>query len=302
MQLNLAIVDALSEVFRQHGINPITVDFARLIATDKVLTERFDGDTSLSQQVFDLCFPRAPAGEIYYHYTTVAALKEIVSMREFNLYPLSTRLSEDEFRSFCSDYGLDGFIARDANDPPFYYQLCEDLFYASLSERDSRHLWNVFANQGRGVRIGLRISPVAERSNFRRIRYEDMRTRILVGDLDCALKPFGLTFVPRGLSRYAAFYLPSDYSVEEEVRLLVKRVTIDGFERTSPWDRVRRDANGTEYLPISLDGADTFCTMRLEEVVIGDASKAPEIRDILQAQPEYVSRAKLMHRSDLNTI
>lgn len=294
MQIGQTLIDALSSVFRQHGIDPMTIDFSRLISTERVVTEKFDGETDLSQLIFDLNFPRAPSGGIYYHYTTTIALKGIIETGEFRLYSLSNRLSEDEFRSFCIDYGLNGYMARDEADAqPFYYSLCSDLFYTSLTERDNSHLWNVFGDQGRGARIGLKIAPVAERSHLRRIRYGDIRVNILIGDLDRALEPHGLKFVPRGLSRYAAFYLPDEYNVEAEVRLLAKRVTVEGFE--TPWGRVRTDESGYEYLPLSLDATDPFCAMTVEEVVLGDWGQMSAVKDLLEAQP-YMSSANLARR------
>jgi hypothetical protein len=301
MQIGQILINALSSVFRQHGIDPRTIDFSRLISTERVITEKFDGETGLSQLIFDINFPRAQSGGIYYHYTTTTALQGIIETGEFRLYSLSNRLSEDEFRSFCIDYGLNGYTARDeAAAQPIYYRLCSDLFYTSLTERDSPHLWNVFADQGRGARISLKIAPVAERSHLRRIRYGDIRNNILIGDLNRVLKPHGLTFVPHGLSRYAAFYLPDEYNVEAEVRLLAKRVTAEGLETLAPWDRVRRDENGCEYLPLSLDATDPFCTMTIEEVVLGDWGQMSAVKDLLEAQPAYISSANLAHRSELN--
>lgn len=186
----------------------------------------FDGE-ELAETLFDQLFPRSPSG-IYYHFTSYGGFKGIVSSGKLRLYNLHKRFGSGEFRTFCRDHGLDGYLRTDAdgNEEGYFDAMMTDLFYTSLVKAkaaNSDHLWDRFADQHRGVRLKLRVRVAPKYPNFRAVTYQQPDCVPAFRDLKAAFNKKGLEFVNSGLCRMPGFYQREGFSSQFEHRLLAKR-------------------------------------------------------------------------------
>ena len=184
------------------------------------------GGTALADRICELLFPKAPSG-IYYHFTNFDSFCGILASRNLRLYNLQKRFSEGEFRLFCEDHGLDGYLAHSQTNPGrlVYQELMDDLFYGSFvnhEQKDSNQLWENFGDHHHGIRFAFRINADMH-PDFRKIAYQANNELPLFHELQGAFAKNGQKFVVGGLSRFPAYYVCSGYRGESEWRLLVKK-------------------------------------------------------------------------------
>jgi hypothetical protein len=150
-------------------------------------------------------------------------MRSIASSCELRLYSVSKRINEGEPDTFARKHGLKGYF-HSSGGPPFYKELAHDIFYIFFARpggANEDELWNVFAEQGRGVRLKFVVNPIA--AELRPIQSEQPGTTLL-NELNQALESAGEPpFIPRTLSRTGAFYLPCIFRREDELRLMLKR-------------------------------------------------------------------------------
>src|ERR1700722_16475947 len=264
------VTAAIQGVLNNHPqVRP--VDLTRLRWTEYVLTEAQDGDAPLSAAILDACFPRSDTNLEYVHYTRFDRFQSIVASGEWRLYWVFKRLHEQEYAPFCTDHSLDGYLAIDpATGHPRFVDMCRDLFYTSLTRLPSVNeaaMWGEFGDHGHGVRLILRVQPVADRCHFRPIRYQNALLQTLLQELQAASRnQLKLEFVPMGLSRIGAFYLPMGFDLEEESRLLIKR--FQGLPGAiNPW-AIQNDGTD-DYLSLPLNQDNPFCRIDLVRVEAG---------------------------------
>lgn len=254
-----------------------------VLPDSKVVVEHTSSEGSLSQALIDHFFPGEAAGVEVAHFTSVESFRSIVTSNELRLGSLLKRANEQEFKSFSEDFGLSGYL--DMNEgKPYYKTLMGDLFYTSFTEpepTDSSYMWQLFGDQGRGVKLTFQVSPIKFRAELRRVQYgsRNVAAKSLIGSIMRRIqKECGRHFIMRGIARIGAFYLPLGYSLdkEEETRLLVKSWG-DG-----PAHELVSGQGSDAYLPLAF-GADAneFCSLNIVAVQSGPQSDCSAIDQVL---------------------
>jgi hypothetical protein len=266
-------VDAAHRIFRSvlGGATPDAVFEERAVTISKDgkrLYEHTGNGHVLAEAVLGMDFPREAGPIALDHYTSLAGLKAIAASAQLRLHPVTKRLHEDEFTTFAREHDLQGYFDDDGRGEKVLEELAKDLFYISLARPGNPNepdLWSVFANDGRGVRLRLRLTPKAP-ADLRRMGYQTGSPTALKRINDALLAQEGLIYTPWTISRICAFYLPIGYREEHEVRLMVKR-HVGGPDYTTkggPWDvwPIALAAPGTTT-------GDEWCEIELVEVTAG---------------------------------
>jgi hypothetical protein len=227
-------------------------------------------EQQLAKVLFDEFFPRASSGA-YYHFTSYEAFKKIVSSGRLRLYNLHKRFGSGEFRTFCRDHGLSGYVSDGdhGEETGEYKTLMDDLFYASFVAADcanSGRLWERFGNKHKGVRLTFQIEA-SKYEDFRSITYQGSARIAALRQLQQAFWKYDRHFVTAGLSRMGGYYQRLDFRYQAEHRLLVKRFPQDESfpfvlksERGQKYQYIECDISGSTALPF---------TIELTEVVAG---------------------------------
>jgi|CXWL01.1.fsa_nt_gi hypothetical protein len=255
------VIAAIREALKENGLDSEEWTGDGLVVTAKTVTEL--NPTPLADLIVRAAFPAADEPASYWHYTKLSALESILTSRTFRLYALTKRLQEGEYRPFCEDHGCAGYLTLDpCTDKPIFEGLCRDLFYGSFVRAgDGReaHMWKVFGDSGKGARLRIRVRPTLSRTDLRPVRYANAESRTLVSAVMAAVSSLGAsTFLLRGISRIAAFYLRFD-GYESETRLLLKR-HIDGVPLGTAGD------DKGEYCSIEVNTENDFCRIDLDGV------------------------------------
>jgi hypothetical protein len=266
-----------------------------VLPDSKIVIEYTSSEGSLSQALIEHFFPsEAPDIEVA-HFTSTDSFRSIVTSNELRLFSPLKRISEQEFRPFSEDFGLSGYLDT-SNGEPYYKTLMGSLFYTSFTQPqppDPSYMWQVFGDQGRGVKLIFKVSPIESRAEFRRVRYSSKNeaAKSLIGSITRRIQQeCGRHFIMRGISRVGAFYLPLGYSLEteKETRLLVKSWG------EGPAHKLVLGQGDDAYLPLALgSNANQFCLLNLVEVQSGSNSDKAEIDRILMN-----SRSSGARRSD----
>ncbi|MEQ1945250.1 hypothetical protein ABMA32_22790 [Mesorhizobium sp. VNQ89] len=274
-------VDAAHKVFRSvlgAAIpDQVFTERAVTISDDGQRLYEFTGNNRvLAEAVLGVDFPRAAGPIELDHYTTLTGLKAIVASRKIHLRAVATYLHEGEFATFAQEHGLQGYFDDNGRGKQVLEDLSDNLFFISLTKPgnpDETTLWDAFANEGRGVRLRLRVTPTPA-GDLRTMSYQTGHPTALK-QINDALASEGLVYTPWTISRICAFYLPLGYRVEREVRLLVKRHE-DGVDRT-----IQRGPHTVWPVALAAPGAttgDPACEIELVEVTAGPRCMATAVQ------------------------
>lgn len=189
---------------------------------------------TLSNILFNIYFPK-PKDLIYYHYTKISALRNILR-GELRLKSLVSNENYDEFKTFYIEHDILGYFEnRDYEGTLMKDALMKETYAfcmaskVGLGQENEKSLWNSFADNGRGVRIEFEVK--SDHSDFRTIFYRDQNFDVDVRDLvinrlNSVLKNlYKRQLFVSGISKIGAFYLPGQYKIENEVRFVVKKHT-----------------------------------------------------------------------------
>ena len=216
-----AVEGILGPILSQASIRK-TFDIREMQIRDQVMVENTGNKDRFSNAVLDCMFPKEKTPAELLHYTKMDGLRGIAASGELRLYPILKRISEGELDAFAITHRLDGYFKGPGG--PYYVDLSEDLFYVSLARvgaANEPYMWNVFAEQGTGVRLKLRLTP--KQADLRGIQYAQASRTLLNRINDALTWEKQPPFVPWTISRIGGFYLPSNLNVEDEVRLMMKR-------------------------------------------------------------------------------
>ncbi len=237
-------------------------------------------NTKFSKEFVDTMFSLIETRTTLYHYTTVEKLKKIASSGEFRLYAVKKRLGQGELGEFAKKHNLSGYLNTDSG-KAFYKELACDLFYTSFTNdsSDNPHLWDEFANGGKGVRLKIQVTTKAN-CELRPIQYSNSNKTLLIR-LNAALKTKGLPpFTPWTISKIGAFYLPNCLKGEDETRLLIKRHIGNDLIPAGTNDAILDTELGCEYWPLKLGaGQNDYCDIEVIEIVGGKKSSKQDILD-----------------------
>lgn len=265
MEQRKAIEGILDPILSQAGIRG-KFDTQEIQIRDRVVVENTGNKNTFSDAVLDCMFPREATPAELLHYTKMDGLRGIASTGELRLYPILKRIGQGELDAFAITHKLDGYLTGPGR--PYYVELSEDLFYVSLARPgavNEPYMWNVFAEQGKGVRLKLRLTP--QQADLRGIQYA-RASRTLLNQINDALA-WGKQppFVPWTISWIGGFYLPSNLNVEDEVRLMMKR-------HKGRADPTRFDTKYC-YWPVPIGTQNPVCMIELLEIECGpNADKA----------------------------
>ena len=252
IMLELEIVKDINSVLNKYNIS---INYSDLVITDTNIMETivkdkhctFTGqqikESDFSKKIIEMLFP-SEATKIVYHYTTKETAENIINNESFRLYNIAKRISEDEISSFCKAHCL-------ANDNI----MIPSTFYSSftstkLTPKKDDYLWENFAVHD-GVRLEMSIatSKLNRTDILRKIYYEktdDSSPIPILRDLAEVANKYDKKFTLKGISTICSYYLPNDYDIEDEYRIVHRN--IDG--RLLP---VKSDSKGDDYIQIPLD-------------------------------------------------
>ena len=254
-----AVEKILDPILSQVGIRQ-TFDIWEMQIRDQVIVENTGNKNRFSNAVLDYMFPKERTPAELLHYTKMDGLRGIAASGELRLYPILKRIDQGELDVFAITHRLDGYLRGPGK--PYYIDLSEDLFYVSLARpgaANEPYMWNIFGEQGRGVRLRLRLMP--QQADLRGIQYA-RESRTLLNQINDALAQEGQPpFVPWTISRIGGFYLPSNLNTEDEVRLMIKRHK-DGAD-------VTRSDGQYDYWPIPIGAQNAICMIELTGIECG---------------------------------
>lgn len=248
------IVKEISAIFAEHGVE------CELAPEDLSIGEKCVGDFTkthprISDQIYTAVFPKAPSG-VYSHYTTYGSFKSIFRTGTLRLYNLHKRFGSGEFRTFCRDHNLTGYLRTEGPDQEagLYQDLMDDLFYISVVDQQQPNeevLWRRFGSNGKGVRLNLEISA-DDHFDFRKVFYQKGVQIPLLQSLRTHFEQkYGVDFVPSRISRMGGFYQRDDYADQLEYRLLVKKHSDDyGFPFVPKHESPQRSR--VQYIEVDL--------------------------------------------------
>jgi hypothetical protein len=262
-----------------------------------IVIEWTSSSGSLSHGLIEHFFPAEQAGIEVAHFTTLAKFKGIMESGELRLRPLLNRIDEEEFVHFVNHFGLLGYLNSEDGDP-YYKTLMRDLFYASFTDpkQDNEdYMWKAFGDQGNGVKIIFRISPIDNRAEVRRVQYKtekDAFNSLIAAIMRRIHDECGRHFVMRGISRIGAFYLPLGYylELETEIRLLVK-----SWGNGPAHELIASDAFGS-YMGLCLR-ENTFCSLDVVKVECRNYDSLTEIQSAIMESSFPEADCVLVNRS-----
>ncbi|WP_454914150.1 hypothetical protein [Variovorax gossypii] len=250
------------------------LDFDRLIAADHLITERPDGRHLFADALWDICFPRL-AGGVFGHHTDLTAFSKIIGSREIWLHAVAKHIRWGELELFAQRFDLDGYLARDANGERMLDELAQDMFSLSLTlAQPNKELWG---RRFGPIRLNLEVVPIQERSELRRVAYDvaNMQADHPFAVLrEVSMRRLGRPLVPPRVNRAGAFFLPSKYQGQQEVRLLVKRLPGSPAINT-------KTASTDEVLPIPLGLRHPRVEIRLVSVQVSKPELVGPVENFL---------------------
>lgn len=238
----------------------------------------------LAEAVLAADFPRNTSSVYLDHFTSLQGFRGIIQSGSLFLTSLTKRLHEDEFTTFMTEHGLGGYSDNDPDTGrPIFEELSNDLFYCSMTEPnnpDEKELWETFADNSKGVRLRLRVTPKA--ADMRQVGYQGNGPTALKQINDKLNAQEQLTYTPWTISRICAFYLTFGYRHEREIRIMIKRHQ-GGPDHT-------RSHNGFSVWPVPLAApgsstGDNWCEIELIEVTTGRNCNASAVQTALNGSP-----------------
>jgi hypothetical protein len=260
--------------------------------TSSVILGSNSGGANLAGQLFDELFRPSPAGT-YHHYTSYGGFKGIVSTGTLRLYNLHKRFNSGEFRTFCRDHGLDGYLREEnpGEEIGHFDSLMRDLYYTSLvseNAADSDLHWDKFANGHKGVRLSFEVKFHGAYPNFRSVAYQDPDCHPALRDLQSAFRSRGWFFVNLGLSRMGGFYQRRDFSSQFEHRLLAKR--FPGDETGFPFAVHDERHGAVAYIESDLTTSNhPWFNLKLVSVKVGRDGSRENVESYLSQHEQFRS-------------
>jgi hypothetical protein len=216
-----------NKVMQAHSIDlrALPHDFA--IGNECILPALNRRGEILSNKLFDLLFPRLNSS-VYYHYIPFSSFQAVVEQESLRFFSTRKLSSEGEFIPLCRDLELDGYWRLGSGGMPEgeHASLMDDLFYKSFvasPEENAGELWEIFAENGTGARLSVRIDVNSEYPDFRQVSYQGASSIAALESLLKAFREKRRQFVPFGLSRMPGYYQLKKWSHHKECRLIAKR-------------------------------------------------------------------------------
>jgi hypothetical protein len=229
----------------------------------------------ISDAIFEGTAPVVASSQSFAHFTGMTALASIAQSQELRLYSVRRRISEDELLAFIKDHDLLGYLDHGRNGEEVFRTLATDLFYISLTptgltSAEEALLWSGFGEMGTGIKLSLKFNVPQP---IRRLYYAGSPTPLREVNDFLAASGFP-PFVPHGLSRLIAYYLPAAYSHETECRLVLKRYEGGGGE----W----KSDGSHEYAALQLGPSGSGAPVELLSVAAGALCDIDTVRQAVE--------------------
>lgn len=241
----------------------------------------------LSDIVFDTYYPKPQSNE-FYHFTKLSALEGILK-GNLRLSKLKKNIDYHEYLKFYRDHNDEEQIYHDSIKD--CTEIIETSFVFSFamaenfSQENDSHLWRNFADKGAGVKIKFSLETTHE--DFRSIFYRKgvEKSQLLINILNRQLfEKYKRRLFLMGISKIGAFYLPGDYNIENEVRLLIKKDTDSyqfNFDIQNGYIELQFDSSYAKIKILKVVGGRDTERKILENVLI---SKGLDPKNMLEMQ------------------
>ncbi|MEA5429237.1 hypothetical protein [Arcicella lustrica] len=284
---NKTIADEINRCLTGHKLTyKPTFDFNDFMTTENIITNLL-ATNKLTDLILKNYFQQNPIGE-YHHFTDLAAFESILTNKKLWLFSVKKRFGENEFKPFYKAHHMDGYeLRQNSSGVPMENELVENAFYASftndrLSTDAETYMWDYFAKKT-GVRLVFEVNEV--NTDFRQIYYPDKATRtdisLLTDLIDIATRRNKYLIIER-IATIGFFYLPCDYKIEQEYRLLVKRETGNDFGMKFG------TKDGHEYMEFPFNTSNPLAQFKLKKVIFDTGTDIMKAEQII-ASSEFVS-------------
>ncbi len=204
------------------------------------------GGGRISEHLNSLICP--PIHELeFYHYTPFDAGQNILQTQKLRLTSVEKRLNDNEIHEFLNKFNYTYPLENDpdTNQPRYKNTLATDLFYVSmtdisLSQKEEDSFWRKFAESD-GFRLKFKVNVPS--GCLRRMTYGskiDKWAEFSKEIQSMSFDDFGKHFHWKDCVPMSAFYLPEDYEVEKETRLLIR----------SSWGLKEKEDKGNRFVEL----------------------------------------------------
>jgi len=259
-------------------------DFA---VTDNMITNTGEGiSNKLTNLFLDNFFPLNPISE-YHHFTDIDAFKNIIETKRLWLFSVEKRFSEDEFLPFYTAHSMDGYEKRTTINGELYAtELVKKAFYISftndkLQTSSEKEMWSYFA-KNTGVRLVFEITN--QIPDLRQVYYPHNATEtnipLLTKFIEIAKARNRYLLIDK-IATIGFFYLPHNYCIENEYRLLIKKGSGEFF------NFVFGLKNGYEYMELPFNQSNPLGEFNLKKIIFGMNTDRTKALEIIKSNPEF---------------
>ena len=251
-----------------------SIEWRDLITTDNIITNTSDSN-SLTNLILNNYFKQNDSHE-YHHFTTIESFESIIKDEILWLFSVSKRFSEDEFKPFYVAHNMPGYeLRKNSKGQTLAEEFVGDAFYTSFTNSNIQptalnYMWDYFAGKGTGVKLVFEVSDLL--TDLRKVYYPpnptDNALPLLMVLQNISDNSFKRKLVFKQLSRIGFFYLPHKFNLENEFRILIKRLTADLLQL-----KIQKHSNGFEYLELPFQSSG-IVNLKLKEIeLINDINR-----------------------------
>jgi hypothetical protein len=264
-------IQGLNDIFTKYefGILATTDDFNFL---ERVVIDSIKGGRISKQLTNQICPPIHDSE--FYHYTSKASGESILCASRLRLYSVKKRIQEDEIKAFLKKFEYKYPLGIDeASQKPRYVQSIADGFYYSsmtnttLTPSEENYFWTRFAKYD-GFRLRFRLK--VQSGCLRRITYGsglDKWADFFKEVKSWTKKSLDKEFFWEDAASVCGLYLPHQYSVEKETRLVIK----------SAWGLDEHSDGIHKYVELKFgDNQSVVTNLQLIEVQTDNEIQAPD--------------------------
>lgn len=283
---NKKIADEINRSLKRQSLTyKPTFDFNDFRTTENIITNLL-ATSKLTDLILKNYFHQNPINE-YHHFTDIDAFESILTNKKLWLFSVKKRFSENEFKPFYEAHHMGGYkLRRNSSGVPMENELVENAFYISftndkLSAKAEAYMWDYFAKKT-GVRLVFEVNNV--NTDLRQIYYPTTAMRmdipVLTNLIDIASGKKKYLIIDR-LATIGFFYLPSDYKIEQEYRLLVKRETGKYFGMNFG------TKDGHEYIEFPFNTSNPLAQFKLKKVIFDTGTDTTKAERIIKSSIDF---------------
>lgn len=285
---NVSIATDINQCLTKHTLTYLpTFDFNDFRTTDNIITNHL-ATSKLSDLILKNYFPQNPITE-YHHFTDIDAFKNILETKKLWLFSVKKRFTENEFKPFYTVHKINGYeLRKNSAGVTLETELVENAFYTSftndkLSKDAEAYMWECFAKKT-GVRLVFEVSNL--NTDFRKVYYPEKTTQSdlpLLSDLIELAKKRNKYLIINRIGTIGFFYLPHNYNIEQEYRLLVKRDTGKYFKLNFG------SKGGFDYLEFPFNRKNPLAEFKLKKIIFGTNTDIAKAEKIIKSSTEFKS-------------